>query len=89
MVRENNKIGRERQKKYYNIGKKLVTFQPGDMVYLKEVMNSRQKCAKFRVRWKGPYEVMRRLSDSNCLVKLSRTKEIVVNVVSATTRGRD
>jgi len=50
------------------------------MVYLKEMMNSRQKCAKFRVRWKGPYEVIRRLSDLNYLVKLSRTKEIVVNV---------
>ena len=80
VVRENNRIGRERQKKYYNIGKKLVTFQPGDMVYLKEMMNSRQKCAKFRVRWKGPYEVMQRMSDLNYLVKLSRTKEVVVNV---------
>ena len=37
---------------------------------------SRQKCAKFRVRWKGPYEVMRRMSDLNYLVKLSRTKEV-------------
>ena len=80
VVRENNKIGRERQKKYYNIGKKLVTFQLGDMVYLKEMVKSRQKCAKFRVRWKGPYEVIRRLSDLNYLVKLSSTKDIVVNV---------
>ena len=77
---ENNKMGRERQKEYYNRGTKLVTFQPGDMVYLKEMMNSRKKCAKFRIRWKGPYEVIRRLSDLNYLVKLSRTKEIVVNM---------
>ena len=54
MVRENNRIGRERQK-YYNIGTTLVSFQPGDMVYLKKMVNSRQKCAKFRIRWKGPY----------------------------------
>ena len=80
VARENNKMGRERQKEYYNRGTKLVTFQPGDMVYLKEMMNSRKKCAKFRIRWKGPYEVIRRLSDLNYLVKLSRTKEIVVNV---------
>jgi hypothetical protein len=59
---------------------KLVTFQPGDTVYLKEMVNSRQKCAKFRIRWKGPYEVIRCLSDLNYLAKLSRTKEIVVNV---------
>jgi hypothetical protein len=44
------------------------------------MVKSRQKCAKFRVRWKGPYEVMQRLSDLNYLVKLSKTKEIVVNV---------
>jgi len=50
------------------------------MVYLKEMVNCRQKCAKFRIRWKGPYEVIRRLSDLNYLVKLSRTKEIVVNL---------
>jgi hypothetical protein len=62
------------------MGTKLVTFQPGDMVYLKEMVNSRQKCAKYRIRWKGPYEVIRHLSDLNYLVKLSRTKEIVVNV---------
>jgi len=79
MVRENNRIGRERQE-YYNKGTKLVTFQPGDVVYLKEMVNSRQKCGKFRIRWKGPYEVIRRLSDLNYLVKLSRTKEIVVSV---------
>jgi hypothetical protein len=50
------------------------------MVYLKEMVNSRQRCAKFRIRWKGPYEVIGRLSDLKYLVKLSRTKEIVVNV---------
>ena len=60
-------------------GTKLVTFQPGDMVYLKEMVNNRQKCAKFIIRWKGSYEVIRRLCDLNYLVKLPRTKEIVVN----------
>jgi hypothetical protein len=80
VVRENNRNGRERQKEYYNQGTKLVTFQPGDMVYLKEMVNSKRRCAKFRTKWKGPYEVIRCLSDLNYLVKLSRTKEIVVNV---------
>jgi transposase InsO family protein len=79
VVRENNREGRERQKDYYNRGTKLVTFQPGDMVYLKE-MNLRKIGAKFKTRWKGPYEVIRRLSDLNYLVKLSRSKETVVNV---------
>jgi hypothetical protein len=79
-VRESNKAGRKRQKQYYDIGTKLISFQPGDMVYLKEMMNRKQRCSKFRIRWRGPYEVIRRLSDLNYLVKLSRNKEIVVNV---------
>jgi hypothetical protein len=76
VIRENNRIGRERQKEYYNVRTKLVTFQPGDMVYLKEMVNSRQKARNLESGGK----VIRRLSDLNYLVKLSRTKEIVVNV---------
>jgi hypothetical protein len=49
------------------------------MVYLKE-MNLKKRGAKFKTKWKGPYEVIRRLSDLNYLVKMSRSKEIVVNV---------
>jgi hypothetical protein len=79
MVRENNRTGGERQKEYYNPGNKLLTFQPGDLVYLKEMVN-RRRGAKFKTRWKGPYEVIRRLSDLNYLIKLSRAKEIVVNL---------
>ena len=78
VVRENNKMGQERQKKYYNQGTKLVTFQLGYMVYLKDIMNSTKKCAKFWIGWKRPYKVIQRLSDLNYLVQLSRTKEIVV-----------
>ena len=40
VVREDNGIGRERQE-YYDKGTKRVTFQPGDMVYLKEMVNNR------------------------------------------------
>jgi len=79
VVTEKNRIGRERQE-YYNIGTKLVTFQQGDMVYLKEMWTADRNARKFRIRWEGPYEVIRRLSDLNYLVKLLRTKEIVVNV---------
>jgi len=73
VVRETNRIGRDRQE-YYNIGTKLVTFQSGDMVYLKDMVKSKQKCETFRIFWKGPHEVIRRLADLNYLVKFSRTK---------------
>ena len=44
------------------------------------MMIRKQRCSKFRIRWRGPYEVIRRLSDLNYLAKFSRNKEIVVNV---------
>ncbi|KDR10042.1 hypothetical protein L798_00308 [Zootermopsis nevadensis] len=80
VVRENNQIGREKQRKQYDKGTKLVTFQPGEMVYLKQMNKGRQTCLKFRTRWKGPYEVVRRLSDLNYVVRLPEGREIVVNV---------
>jgi hypothetical protein len=78
VVSENNRNGRERQKEY-NQGTKLVTFQSRDTVYLRERVNSKWRCPKFRIG-KGLYEVIWHLSDLNYLMKLSRTKEIVVNV---------
>ena len=79
MVRENNRIGRERQegvlqhwdKDGYFAARKYGTF---------EMVKSKQKCVKFRIRWKGGYEVIRCFSDINYLVKLARTEEIVVNL---------
>jgi hypothetical protein len=61
VVQEQNKLGRDRQKEQYDRGTKLVTFQPGDMVYLREMIKSKRTCPRFRVRWKGPYEVVRRI----------------------------
>jgi hypothetical protein len=42
VVRENNIMGRERQKQYYNRRTKLLTFQPRDLVYLTEMLNRRR-----------------------------------------------
>jgi hypothetical protein len=80
IVRENNKAGREKQKEQYDKGTKLIVFQPGEMIYLHEMIKGKGGCPKFRIRWRGPYEVIRRLSDLNYLVRVTRNKEIVVNV---------
>jgi transposase InsO family protein len=37
IVRENNKAGREIQKESYDRGTRLFSFQPGDLVYLREI----------------------------------------------------
>jgi hypothetical protein len=80
IARENNRVGRVKQKEYYDKGTRLVTFQPGEMVYLREMKKGKQTCSKFRVKWKGPFEVISRLSDQNYRIKLSKGKEIVVNI---------
>jgi hypothetical protein len=80
IVRKNNEVGRRRHKEQYDKGTQLVNFQPGEMAYLREMGKGRYGCPKFRFRWKGPYEVMWRLSDLNYLVKIARNKEVIVNV---------
>lgn len=59
---------------------KLDTFEPSDTVSLRDTTRGRRTCPKFRIRWKGLYEVVRRLSDLNYLVRLSKNKERVVNI---------
>jgi hypothetical protein len=49
------------------------------MVYLREMTRRKRDCPKFRLRWKGPFEVLR-LSDLNYLVSVARYKDVVVNV---------
>jgi ribosomal protein L21E len=73
-------LGRLRQKKQYDLGTKLTTFQPGDVIYLREMVRRKRGCPKFRLRWKGPYTVIKRLSDLNYLVRVKKNKEIIVNV---------
>jgi hypothetical protein len=50
IVRENNKAGGDKQKESYDRGTKLVTFRPGDMVYLREMTRGKQTCPKFQIR---------------------------------------
>jgi transposase InsO family protein len=80
VARDNNRLGRDRQKEQYDKGTKLIIFQPGDIVYLREMVRRKQDSPTFRFRWKGPFTVIRRLSDLNYLVRIARNKEIVVNV---------
>jgi hypothetical protein len=73
-------VGRERQKEQYDKGTKLKNLQPGEMVYLRELIKGKRVCPKFRIKWKGPYEVLWRLSDLNYLIRLAKKREAVVNV---------
>jgi hypothetical protein len=80
VTRENNRMGREKQTEQYDKETKLLTFQPGDMDYLRQMTKRKRGCQKFRLRWKGPFEVVKRLSHLNYLVKVTRNKEMVINI---------
>jgi hypothetical protein len=80
VVIENNRLSRTKQKEYYDQGTKLRQFQVGDMVYIKEMAVGKNQSSKFRLRWKGPFEVVKRLSDLTYLIRIKPNKEVVVNV---------
>jgi hypothetical protein len=80
VVIENNRLSRTKQKGYYDQGTKLRQFQVGDMVYIKEMAVGRHQSSKFRLRWKGPFKVIKRLSDLTYLIRIKPNKEVVVNV---------
>jgi hypothetical protein len=44
------------------------------------MIRSKRDCPNFRLRWKGPYEIIRRLSDLNYLIRVLWNEEVVVNV---------
>ena len=69
---------REVQKAYYNKKAKLRTFDPGEkcLVLLPTANN------KLLAQWKGPYEVVERISDLNYLVRMgNQCKRLHVNMI--------
>ena len=80
VVQEHNRIGREKQKIQYNKNTKLITFSEGEYVYLKEMAIGAGKSKKFRDRWRGPYQITKKLSDWNYKIRFKPGKTIVVNV---------
>jgi transposase InsO family protein len=79
-VEEHNRVGRAKQKIQYDKNTKLVTFSVGDYIYLKEMAIGPGKSKKFRGRWRGPFEVIKRLSDWNYQIRMKPGKDVVVNV---------
>jgi hypothetical protein len=79
VVRENT-VGRERQKELYDKRTRLVIFQLGEMVYLRQMSRAKRGSPKFRLIRKGPYTVIRRLSDLSDIVQVPPRKELVVNL---------
>ena len=69
---------KERQKHYYDKNTKLVSYNKGDQVLLKEMANTP---GKFNMRWDGPYKVIEKKSDVTYkLLELATNKEYVTHV---------
>lgn len=66
----------EKQKKYYDVNKKHVEFFPNDLVMVK-IPNIRDKGNKFQSNFKGPYRIIKKLSDLTYLVKIEKNNRLV------------
>jgi hypothetical protein len=77
VVKEHNRIRRQKQKIQYDKNTKLVTVA-GDYIYLKEMAIEVGKSKKFRDRWRGPFMITK-YSNWNYQIQLKLGK-IVVNV---------
>ena len=66
LAKANLIIAQQRQKHYYDRSLKECSFEPNDVVLLKILKTQK---GKFKLRWKGPYVVIEKLSNLNYLVR--------------------
>ncbi|CAA7023605.1 unnamed protein product [Microthlaspi erraticum] len=70
-IRANMKKAQDRQKKYADQRRREVTFERGDMVYLKVAAQKGKdrfgKIGKLAVRYIGPYKIIGKVADPNAI----------------------
>jgi hypothetical protein len=49
-------------------------------VHVKEMSLAKKQSSKFRLMWKGPYQINKRLSDLTYVIKIGSSKEKVINI---------
>jgi hypothetical protein len=74
IARENVEKAQISQKKYYDEGSKVISFEEGDRVMLQEP----PKPGKFNMKWEGPHVVIKKISDLNYRIEHSFTKRLQV-----------
>ena len=78
LAKANLTIPLARQKHYYNRSLQECSFEPNDVVLLK-ILKAQK--GKFAMRWNGPYVVIEKLSNLNCLIRhQDDTYPVVVHV---------
>jgi hypothetical protein len=74
IARENVEKAQISQKKYYDEGSKVISFEEADRVMLQEP----PKPGKFNMKWEGPHVVIKKISDLNYRIEHSFTKRMQV-----------
>ena len=75
--KENLEKAQEYQKRHYDTKARLISFNTGDLVLLRE---GRTLTGKFYFRYDGPYEIAKKISDKNYAIKqVGTTHEFVVS----------
>jgi hypothetical protein len=72
----NIKRGKEIQKRYHDRKANPVEFQEGQLVYRKEMV----KKGKLKGKWKGPYNVLKKISEHAYRIEGRNGKPVMVNV---------
>jgi hypothetical protein len=80
LAREASKQSRQANKRLYDRHAKRRTFKPGDLVYLFCPVRKPGTSRKFPFPWKGPFEILAKLSDLNYEIAGYNNKKMVVYV---------
>lgn len=76
IARENLIASKERSKSYFDKNVKSVSFQPGDLILLKNEIAVKSNFDKF---WLGPYEIINVISPENSEIKINNKLKVVHN----------
>ena len=76
-VRAQLQSSQVKQKDYYDKGIKESQYNPGDLVYLYNPQLKTGEAAKFHLYWKGPYEIVRRVTEVTYEIKKSGHRKVV------------
>ena len=77
-VRQHVAKAQEKQGRYYNLRREQVTFEPGDLVWIRDHPLSKAEVgfmAKLAPKWKGPAKIQKRLGPVNYAVSLLGQKD--------------
>ena len=81
LVAKNSEESFKKSKKYYDKNTSSENFEPGTIVFIKELYTNPKEIKKFCFKWSKPYVVSRRLSNTTYEIKLYNTQNARPKIV--------